>query len=358
MPQATPDYYKTLGVSRNATQEEIKKAFRKLARQHHPDAGGDEAKFKEINEAYEVLSDEKKRKLYDQFGTASGGHIPYGYGTGGQTVDIGDIFGGASSWSDILEMLRNGSGPFSGNWDLGDILGGFASAMGGQGFGNVGGAGGAAGAGQGFGGFGGFGGQPGGAQQVRTQRQNAKAQKGADTKVSLKISFDEAFNGTEKTIQVKVPGRDAPEKLTVKIPAGAQDGGRLRFKGKGKLGTNGGEPGDLLVVTKVQPSELFTREKEDVWITVPITMAEAALGASVVVPAPDGTRVRVKVPAGTQHDTVLTIKGKGARKLKGSGNGSLKIKLNVVIPKDLNDGQKKALEAFAEATTKGVRTWQ
>ena len=118
-----PDYYKTLGVSKNATADEIKKAYRKAARENHPDAGGDEEKFKDINEAYEVLSDEKKRKIYDQYGTADQSQIPFnwGGGTGGASVNFEDIFGGAGGWADILERLRNGEGAFGTDWDFGNI---------------------------------------------------------------------------------------------------------------------------------------------------------------------------------------------------------------------------------------------
>ena len=151
---ATPDYYKTLGVARNATADEIKKAFRKLARKHHPDTGGDEAKFKELNEAYEVLSDDKKRKLYDQYGTANENQIPHGWGGGGN-VNVEDIFGGAGaggfgSWADILESIRHGDGAFGSDWDFGDLSG--------------------------------FG---GGARQPRPR-------KGQDMNVTLNVSFDEA----------------------------------------------------------------------------------------------------------------------------------------------------------------------
>ena len=167
---ATPDYYQILGVPRTATAAEIKKAFRKLARTHHPDAGGDEAKFKEINEAYEVLSDDKKRELYDQYGTANENQIPP-QGWGG-AVDFGDIFGGAGGgagfggWADILESIRHGEGAFGGNWDFG---------------------------------------------QGRTPRP----QKGQDMNVTLNITFDEAFNGAEKRVTVRVPGRQESETLTV-----------------------------------------------------------------------------------------------------------------------------------------------
>ena len=312
---ATPDYYKTLGVPRTASTDEIKKAFRKLARKHHPDAGGDEAKFKELNEAYEVLSDDKKRKLYDQYGTANENQIPRGWG-GGQGVNVEDIFGGmggAGSWADILESIRRGEGAFGTEWD----------------FGNFGGGG----------------------------RRGPRPQKGKDMNVTLNVTFDEAFGGTDKRVTVRIPGKDAPETFTVKVPAGAVDGGRLRFRGKGGLGTGGGEAGDLLITTKIEPHPYFSRDGADVLVDVPVTVAEAALGASVVIPAPDGTKVRVKVPAGTQSDTKLTVRGKGAPRVKGQGSGDLKIKVIVKVPEHLNEGQRRALEEFQAATTEDVRTW-
>ena len=307
---ATPDYYQTLGVSRSASADEIKKAFRKLAREHHPDAGGDEAKFKEINEAYEVLSDEKKRQLYDQYGTANENQIPFNWGGGGFGADGGDPFAGFGSWSEILESIRRGEGAFGSNWD-----------------------------------FSGFGGRP-----------NA-ARKGKDMSVSLNVSFEDAFNGAEKRVTVRIPGKPESDTLTVKIPAGAVDGGRLRFKGKGALGENGGPAGDLLITTKIDPHPYYTRSGADVRIDVPVTVAEAALGASVVVPAPDGTKVRVKVPAGTQDGTVLTIRGKGAPRVKGSGAGDLLIDVRVVVPTEMNDGQRKAMEDFLAATDTDTRSW-
>ena len=238
---STPDYYKTLGVPRTATADEIKKAFRKLARKHHPDAGGDEAKFKELNEAYEVLSDQKKRDLYDQYGTANENQIPHGWG-GGQGFNVEDIFGGSGgyasgggfggSWADILESIRSGEGAFGSNWDFG----------------------------------GGFGGQP-------------QPRKGQDMNVTLNVTFDEAFNGTEKRITVRIPGKDEADTHTVKVPAGAVDGGRVRLKGQGALGENGGPAGDLLITTKIDGHPYFGRDKADVTVTLPVTVAEAALGA-------------------------------------------------------------------------------
>ena len=305
----TPDYYKTLGVPRDAKPDEIKKAFRKLAREHHPDAGGDEAKFKEINEAYEVLSDEKKRAMYDQYGTANEHQIPYGGAQyGGAGADPFSGFG--FSWQDILEKMRHGEGAFSTDWDFN------------------------------------FGGQ-----------RSPMPQKGADKTVSMKVTFDEAFNGCKKRIRIG-NGSAEKETLSIAIPAGAVDGGVLRLKGRGGAGVNGGANGDLCVKIKIADHPYFSRDKEDVLITVPVTITEATLGAQVVVPAPDGTKVRIKVPQGTQDGCTLTVKGKGAPKLKKSGErGSLRITIKVVIPKEVNDEQKKALEAFQEATKEEVRSW-
>ena len=313
---ATPDYYKTLGVPRDADADTIKKAFRKLARTHHPDAGGDEAKFKEINEAYEVLSDEKKRQMYDQFGTANANQIPYGGGNpfaGGGNPFAGAGFGGASgfgSWADILESLRNGTGVHGSEWDFG-------------------------------------GSQP-------------QPRKGADKEVSMTVSFEDAFNGCEKRIRIGRGGGAEKEMLNIKIPAGAVDGGRVRLKGKGGQGQNGGPAGDLLVNIKIGAHPLYRRDKADVLMDLPVTFPEAALGAAIVVPAPDGTKVRLKVPAGCADGKTLTVRGKGAPKLgrDAAGNGDLRVTVKVVVPTSLNDEQKKALQDFQEATTEEVRSWQ
>lgn len=311
---STPDYYKTLGVPRSATASEIKKAYRKLARKHHPDAGGDETKFKEINEAYEVLSDDKKRKMYDQYGTANANQIPFGGGNpfgGGQytyTTGGGNPFAGID-WSDILESLRHGEGAFGTDWNFG-----------------------------------------GGKRQPQPQN-------GADRKVTLTVTFDEAFKGAEKKVRITDPGTQEKETLTIKVPAGATEGGRVRLKGKGQPGMNGGSPGDLLVSIKIAPHETFTRDGADVIMKLPVSIDEAALGTQVVVPTPEGKKARLRIPAGTQSGAVLTLRGQGAPRLgkNASGTGDLKVEVEVKIPTALNEEQKAALEAFKEATTESVR---
>lgn len=320
---STPDYYKTLGVPRDATDDQIKKAFRKLARTHHPDAGGDEAKFKELNEAYEVLSDKEKREMYDTYGTANPNEIPQSWGAGGDpfggqygggayytSSGGGSPFGaGGFDWADIFDSMRHGEGAFGGNW-------------------------GAA------------------AQQQRSM-------KGEDKTVTLNVTFQEAFEGAEKTIRVRLAGSDDTNTFPIKVPAGANEGSRIRIKGKGGEGVNGGQPGDLLVKIHIEEDPLYRRDKADVYMDLPVSIDEAALGATVVVPTPDGKKVRVKVPAGTQEGKKLTLKGKGAPKRgkNAQGNGNLYLVVKVDVPERLNDEQREALEAFAKATTEKVRAW-
>lgn len=298
----TPDYYKILGVDKNANPDQIKKAFRKQARIHHPDAGGDEARFKEINEAYEVLSDEKKKALYDQYGTAQELQIPYGGGFGGQ----GSPFGGAAAtmdWTDILNNIRNGEGVFGSGWDF-------------DGFGSH----------DPFGGF------------------TARPSKGQDAKVHLKLSFDEAFNGCEKTIKVRLPHMSEPESVTLKIPAGAVDGGRVRVRKKGHLGTNGGERGDLVVETEIAAHPYFSRDKEDVLLDLPLSYPEMVLGGKVTIPTPQGEKLRITIPELSSPGAKLTVKGKGAPKLKGSGCGNLIVQLRLDKLDQINPQVRKSLE--------------
>ncbi len=300
------NYYDILGVKKNASADEIKKAFRKLAQKHHPDAGGDEETFKNINEAYEVLSDPEKKKQYDRFGTVGnfagqGGGWPGGQGwpgAGGRSYTYSSGGGAGFDWGDIFSNIRNGDGAFGGNWDF----------------------------------------------NVNRKR------KGQDLQASIELSFDEAFKGTTKRVSIKVPSTGETESVTVKVPAGAVDGGRLRFHGKGEYGINGGDRGDLLVVTKIRKHPVFSREKADVLVDLPISIDEAVLGTSIVVPTPDGSRVKIRVPQGTQDGRVLRVKGKGAKQVKGDGYGDLKVKVRVQPPKSLNAEQQKAMEAFRDAS--------
>ena len=326
-----PDYYKVLGVSKNASQDEIKKAFRKLARTNHPDAGGSEEKFKEINEAYEVLGDEKKRQVYDQFGTTSGANPFSGSGfPGGASVNVeGFDF---SNWQDILNQVLRGEGVMGSSWNFGgnnptsraSHQSGFRQGVGFDPLNDFSFSG--------------------------PNKKNPALQKMPDTNVNLRLTFDEAFKGTEKHISVKIPDRKDPLKLNVKIPAGANDGDRQRFKGRGAVGRHGEQPGDLVITMKVEPHEIFSRKGADVYEHVKIDCVDAALGTSITAPAPNGSAVKVKIPAGSQPGTTLSLKGRGAPYVKESKVGDLYIVIDVEIPRSLTEEQKKALEQYKRAS--------
>ena len=300
------NYYDILGVKKNASADEIKKAFRRLAQKHHPDAGGDEETFKNINEAYEVLSDPEKKKQYDRFGTVGnfseqpggwpGGAQGWPGGTRSYTYSSSD--GSGFDWGDIFSNIRNGDGAFGSNWDF----------------------------------------------SVNKKR------KGRDLQTSIELTFEEAFNGATKRVSIRVPSSGETETVTVKVPEGAVDGGRLRYRGKGEYGANGGERGDLLVVTKIKAHPVFSRDKADVLVDLPVSVDEVILGASIVVPAPDGSRMKLRVPAGTQDGKILRVKGKGAKRVKGKGYGDMRVKVCVQIPKELNSEQRQALEAYKNAS--------
>lgn len=303
---ADKSYYDVLGVSKSASQDEIKKAFRKLAQKHHPDAGGDEETFKNINEAYEVLSDPEKRKQYDRYGKYMG-QMPPGAGQGPFQYG-GSYPGGAggAGWSDIFEQIFNGGVPF-----------------------------GAAGAGSAAG----------------------RSRKGQELKADLHITFDEAFSGANKRVKVRVPSTGEEQTLEAKIPAGAVDGGKLRFKGKGEYGTGNAPRGDLVLVTKIDEHPFYTRKGADVILTLPLRPDEAALGAEVIVPAPDGTSVKLRIPAGTQEGKRFRIRDKGAKKIKGDGYGSLCVVAHIDIPTKPSARQRAALESYRRASVqeKSVR---
>ena len=307
----SPDYYKTLGVAKNADAATIKKAFRKQAREHHPDKGGDEAKFKQVNEAYEVLSDSKKRKMYDEYGTANPNEIPRGWGgvPGGGPAGAAGA-GGAAGWSDIFNSVRSGDGVFGGNFD-----------------------------------FSGFGGA------------RKKPTRGKDVVLKLNVSFDDAFSGSEKKVTMKSPSTGEKETIAVKLQQGTVGGSKLRYKKKGKPGQNGADAGDLVVEINIQPHEYYTRNGANVILELPLSPAEAALGTSVIAPAPDGTKVRVKIAPNSVEGSMLTIKGKGAKKINAEGYGDLQLKIKLAMPENLNSAQLQALSDFMQATDQNIRPW-
>ena len=349
--------YEALGVPKTAADDEIKKAYRKLARQYHPDRNpGDasaEERFKEVQTAYDILSDPEKRRAYDSFG-ASGARVGGSPGFGGMR----------------FEEFNLG--------DLGDLLGGMF----------------------------------GGARQ--TTRRPVR---GDDLETRVRISFEDSLSGAQVRVPVEVDsvcsachgtgaepgtspvvcpecggrgvvsdaqglfafsqpcprchgngsivespcrrchgsGRErATKRFSVKIPAGAKTGTRIRLKGKGEAGHNGGPAGDLYVVVDVDPSPLFQRRGSDLVLEVPVTFAEAALGASVEIPTPDGP-VSLKIPAGTEGGKLLRVKGRGAPHLKGNGRGDLLARVKVTVPKKLSKAEKEALESYLKVSKERPR---
>ena len=377
------DFYRELGVASGASQDEIKKAYRKLARELHPDANpGDakaEARFKAVSEAYGVLSDDKKRKEYDEtralFAGGGGGFpggfpggaggFPGGFPGGGQTFDMGDLFGNTG-----------GAGP-----GLGDLLGGI---------------------------FGGAGGARGGRTSAGT-----RGQRGADVESELRIDFVQAVRGAEVPIRLSAPGRcqtcagtgarpgttphqcptcsgrglvsrnegafafsepcpdcrgsgriiddPCPEcggdgistrtrSLTVRIPAGVDDGQRIKLGGQGEPGRGGAPAGDLYVKVHVTPHRVFGRSKDnpdDLVVTVPVTYPELVLGSTITVPTLDEP-VTLRIAPGTASGKTYRVRGRGVQKRSGAGN--LLVTVNVAGPQRLDDAAGKALQDYAEAT--------
>ncbi|MBW2039046.1 MAG: J domain-containing protein [Deltaproteobacteria bacterium] len=314
------DYYKILGTSKNATSDEIKKAYRQLAMKYHPDRnkGNKEAeeKFKEINEAYAVLSDPEKRRQYDTFG-AEGFHQRFSQEDIFQGFDIGDIlkdFG--FSTSDIFSTLFGGgkrrgfrhttfTGPF-GQYTTGNEGFDFADHF---------------------------------------ARGDAGPSKGRDMIYDLTITLEETAKGTKRLISIRRDGK--VEQIAVKIPPGIDTGKKLRIAGKGKRGAGGGPPGDLYVRIQVQDHPLFRREGDDIYIDQEINFSKAALGTTIEVPTLNGIK-KVKIPPGTSGNKRLRLKGEGIPHIKGRGKGDAYIRISIKVPKKLSSKQRELIELLAK----------
>ena len=306
------DFYKTLGVPKDADDTAIKKAYRKLARDLHPDRNpGDaaaESRFKDVGEAYSVLSDPEQRKQYDALRAMAGGGARFSAGSGGPaggTAGFEDLFNGMFSGGGGRTRFSTGGAGGAGGFEdiLQDMFGGAAG--------------------------GGFGSRRGG-------------QRGGDIATSASLPFRSAVEGAK--VQLTTNGRS----MTVRIPPGVKDGQKIRLRGKGQPGRGGGEPGDMVVTVHVEPHPVFAMDGHNLRITVPVTFAEAALGATIEVPTISGETVKVKVPAGTPSGRTLRVKGRGVHTPKDTGD--LLVTVQVAVPSHLPADARKAVEAFAAAT--------
>ena len=316
------DYYKILGVKKDASEKEIRQAFRKLARQHHPDVNPNntaaEDKFKEINEANEVLSDPEKRKKYDemsayyqQYGqwpgatgsAGAGGYGGFGGTEGGRyeyrTInedDLRDMFGDQSGFSDFFETL-------------------FGSAATGR-------------------------------TQTAGRRQQ-RATKGQDVESAIDVTLEEAYKGTTRTFEL-TEADGTTRRLEVKIPAGVNDGSRIRIAGQGMQGSAG--RGDLYLVVHIVPDPHFTREGNDIRTRIDVPLALAMLGGETQVPTPDGRRLLLRIPAGTANGKAFRLRGQGMPQTgQPDKRGDLYAEVNVILPKNLTDEQRRLFEAFARS---------
>ncbi|GAA4770594.1 DnaJ C-terminal domain-containing protein [Microbacterium gilvum] len=303
------DFYAVLGVDKAVSDADLKKTYRKLARKYHPDSNpGDaaaEAKFKEISEAYSVLSDAEQRKEYDELRAMGSGARFTAGGTGGGFDDV---------FSRFSQQRGGTAGDFD---DIFSMFGGAAGGGGGFGSGRFG---------QSTGGFRGFGGP----------------QKGSDVRARTAIDFTTAAQGETISLQ----GEDG-KPFKVKIPAGVSDGQKIRLRGRGRPSPDGGENGDIVVEVAVRPHPVFTRDGLNIRLTVPVTFTEAVFGATIEVPTLGGDSVKLRVAPGTPSGRVLRVKGRGITSQKGTGD--LLAEVQVAVPSHLDDAARAALEAYREA---------
>ena len=305
---ASKDFYQTLGISRTASDKDIKQAYRKLARKYHPDVNpgnkSAEEKFKEINNAYEVLSDPEKRKKYDQFGDkwqyadqfAGAQGNPFGGASGFRNA------GGNNSSYQYVDMSDMG--------DLGELLKGFTGGFGGRG---------------------------------RTSRPR----QGRDIDTSTDITLEEAYNGTTRLIQ-----DTSGHRIEVKIPAGVKNGQRIKVAGKGEPGLASGPSGDLYLAVSILEHPVFHLTGNDIHVEIPVPLADAILGGEASVPTPKGKNLTLKIPAETQNGKVFRLAGQGMPEVGNDTRGDLFAKVKVILPENLSDYEKELFKQLKESRHK------
>jgi curved DNA-binding protein len=323
LPVEYKDYYKILGVPKDATAEQIRKAYRKLARELHPDvnkAPTAEQRFKEVNEANDVLSDPEKRKRYDQVGANWQQYEQWQQQGSGRNFEW--VFTGPGGF-----QYGNGGEEFEGAEGFSDFFRTF---------------------------FGDLGGAAGTTTRGGTTRRGARARAGQDFETVVEVTLPEAYRGTERSIELEEPNGQK-RRLTVKIPAGVRDGQRIRLGGAGGKGSAGGPSGDLYLVVRVKEHPFFMRDGDDIRVELPVTLAEAVLGAEVVVPTLKG-RVTLRIPPETQNGRVIRLAGQGMPRLNGAGFGDMYVTVKVVLPTKLTDDEKACVKKIAERHKDDVRS--
>ncbi|MDA8405482.1 MAG: DnaJ domain-containing protein [Deltaproteobacteria bacterium] len=296
------DPYKALGVQKNATDAEIKSAYRKLARRYHPDLNSEsetaEARFKEISQAYEILSDKHRRQEYDIYASGQGGFSKAGFE---QFFTDGSAFG-------TSRFQRN-------NFNASDFFGRKGPSPAEEWFSEMFGA------------------------SHRMRSPNADNAKATRLEQNLEVTFLEAYNGTKKSVATPY------KTLEVYVPAGVDNGSRIRVSGQGRPSVRGGRPGDLFLSLSVKDHRFFRREGKDILLSVPVTLGEALLGARIEIPSPDG-KVALKIPSGVQNATSFRFRGKGFPSLKDQVRGDFLVKVNIVLPEKIDGISRKLVEEF------------
>ena len=344
------DYYKVLGVPKTATKEDIKRAFRKMARKYHPDVNPDEPKtgekFKEVNEAYSILSDDKKREMYDKFGVVegdpstyqkyaraggSGGFGGFGGSGGGRTYRSPDgttyyySTSGSPGGFDFDEIFGNGGGRSSrsgrGGFDFFNDLGDIFDVFNRRGSGST---------------------------RPRSSRYNNFPTEGDDLRYDMEIEFMEAFYGGKKKIQYKDPVSGQMKTLTINIPRGIKDDQKLRLKEKGMPGEHGGVPGDLYIAVHIKKHRDFERREDDIYIEKEVPLTTAVLGGKIQVKGIEKT-LNVSVPPGTSDSSLLRLKNQGFYKTNSEERGNLLVKIRVKVPQKLSRNQKELLIKLKES---------